>query len=126
MRKRLKLVPLLLILAVLGCQKKIAIHPGAISNLDSYTYDVLLVEQDVLQQAKTQYLTDQLPQAAKEPLNYAINQYNVTQVAWQAYHGGAGDATKLQEALSALVAAVGEVQRVIKPVKATPIPGGVQ
>jgi len=117
MRTKAKLVPILLIVALLGCAKKVQVHPGAISNLDSYAYDILLVEQDAINTAKAQFQAGQLPPAAKEPINYAIQQYNVTQGAWQAYHAGGGDATKLQQALNALVGAVGELQKIIAPSK---------
>lgn len=109
------IVVCVVLLVTLGCHKQVAVHPGAVSNLDSYTYDVLLVEQDAISTAKTAYLAGNLPPAAKDPLNYAIAQYNTTQAAWQAYHSGGGDATKLQQALTSLVAAVGELQKIIKP-----------
>lgn len=117
MRKRIKLLSFLLILALLGCAKKVGVHPGAVSNLDSYAYDVLLVEQDVLTQAKADFTAGKLPPQAKDPINAAVNQYNVTQAAWQSYHAGGGDATTLQQALASLVAAVGEVQKLIAPSK---------
>lgn len=121
MLKRIKLVPFLLILVLLGCAKKVEVHPGAISNLDSYTFDLLLVEQDALNQAKADFQAGKLPVAAKDALNYAISQYNITQAAARAYHDGGGDATKLQQALASLVAAVGELQKLIAPTK-KPVP----
>jgi cation transport regulator ChaB len=125
---KLKKILLLALLAgSVGCAKKaVSVHPGAISNLDSYAYDVLLVEQDTINQAKAEFQGGQLPSSAKDPLNYAIKQYNVAHVAWETYHNGAnqraGDASALQQAIEVLVAAVGEVlkqmpnKNVLKPV----------
>ena len=111
----IKALPLILLISLLGCHKQAQVHPGAISNIDSYAYDILLVEQDAITSAKAAYLAGSLPPASKGPLNIAIAQYNVTQASWQAYHAGGGDATKLQQSLTALVAAVGELQKLIKP-----------
>lgn len=106
----------------LGCAKKpIAVHPGAISNLDSYGYDILLVEQAAILEAKNQFNAGSLPAAAKEPLNYAIQQYNLTQAAWQSYHAGNKDDAKLQQALNALVGAVGQLQQMLGKKAETPI-----
>ncbi len=102
-----------------GCLKKLAIHPGSISSLDSYAYDLLLVEQDSINQARALYLSNSLPATAKVPLNDAIKQYNVTLAAWSAYHATTQGADKLQQALDSLVAAVGEVQKILNK-KATP------
>lgn len=117
------LLMLALLLSSVGCAKKtVTVHPGAISNLDSYAYDVLLVEQDTINQAKTSFEAGQLPASAKDPLNYAAKQYTVTLAAWNAYHAGGSNASVLQNAISVLVAAVGELMKqmpnknVLKPV----------
>src|SRR5438132_13501491 len=61
----------LLAFATVGCHKKVvATHPGAISNLDSYAYDILLVEQDALNDAVAKYKAGQLPMGTKDVLNY--------------------------------------------------------
>lgn len=98
-----------------GCYgKKVAVHPGAVSNLDSYAYDILLVEQDVIAQARTDYLAGKLPAQAVSFLRIAITQYNTTQAAWHAYHDQhAGNDTALQDAVNALVAAVAQLQQVL-------------
>jgi len=75
-----------LCLALAGCAKTVAVHPGAISNLDSYAYDLLIVEQDSINTAKAQYQAGQLPASAKTALNAAIDQYNITEATWQSYH----------------------------------------
>ena len=114
-----RIVLAFLLVSLVGCHKKIAFHPGAVSNLDSYAFDLLLVEQDVLAQARTDYMNGRLPDAARPAFNAAASQYNITQAAWQAYHSGhASNDSVLQDALNALVAAVGQLQQVLgkKPV----------
>jgi len=113
---------LVFIVLMAGCTKNpIAVHPGSISNFDSYAYDILIVEQDAITQARTQYVAGQLPESAKTVLNNAITQYNATETAWQAYHAnGAGQST-LQQALDGLVALVGALQQILNKTPA-PVP----
>lgn len=109
--KRTALV-LSLLLLVTGCAKKVAVHPGAISNLDSYSYDILIVEQEVLTTARAQFTAGTLPPSAKPFLKNAITQYNVAESAWHAYHSEhSANATALQDAINALVAAVSQLQQ---------------
>ena len=96
-----------------GCNKKIPVHPNAISNLDSYSYDILLVEQSTINSAVASYKAGTLPATAKAPLNTAIDQYNVAQGAWQSYHAGGGNGTVLQQAIDALIGAVGQLQQTL-------------
>lgn len=98
-----------------GCQPKPALHPGSISSLDSYAYDILLIEQDTLNNAKAEFAAGKLPAAAKDPLNAAITQYNLTEAAWRSYHSGGAGETVLQKAVAALVAAMGDLERAINP-----------
>jgi hypothetical protein len=108
-----------------GCAKKVVIHPGSISNLDSYAFDLLLVEQATLTQAKLQWASGQLPASIKGPLNIAIDQYNVTENAWQTYHGtGGSNEGALQQALTTLVTVMGDLAKLLpnsglKPVKSS-------
>lgn len=128
MRKYLALVCLLSLGISSGCAKKIAVHTNAVSNLDSYAYDLLIVEQDSISQARRDFQAGNLPAEAKAPLNAAIAQYDTTLAAWNSYHASQGDATKLQEALNALVATVGELQKILgkKPGPVTWIPAFVE
>lgn len=103
----------LLTLTMLGCQKNAVSHPGAISSFDSWSYDVLLTEQAVINQARADYLAGKLPPQAKEPLNIAIRQFNVAQAGWKAYHESGGDAPALQQTLNGLIAAVAQLQKVL-------------
>lgn len=113
MRKYLALMFVLTLGVATGCSKKVAVHPMAISNLDSYAYDLLLVEDAALRSARADFVAGNLPVEAKAPLNAAIAQYNIAQASWKTYHAAGGDATKLQQALDALVTAVGEVQKLL-------------
>lgn len=103
-----------LVITSTGCglfKQKVPVHPGAVSNLDSYAYDILLVEQSTLNSAVASFKAGTLPPNAKDPLNGAIQQYNTAQGAWQAYHAGGGNGTVLQQALDALIGAVGQLQK---------------
>jgi hypothetical protein len=111
MRRLVVATIITLTLFTLGCAKKISVHPGAISNFDSYAYDVLLVEQDVLNQAKADVISGTLPASTKDKVNVAIAQYNTTQALWQTYHASGVGADKLDQALALLVTAVGEIQK---------------
>src|SRR6266568_9100127 len=113
---RFSIIALLLIASV-GCAKlglqKATIHPGAISNLDSYAYDILIVEQDAIGTAKAQYDSSQLPPSAKPALNAAIDQYNIAIAAWKIYHASGQGQPALQQALDALIAAVGALEQAL-------------
>lgn len=118
-----KLCVLLSLVLMAGCQKTVTVHPGAISNFDSYAYDILLVEQDAINTARAEFTAGQLPAAARDPLNAAIDQYNAAQTVWQSYHATGQGQSALQNALTALVAAVGELQKLMnKPAPAPVIP----
>ena len=127
MRSLLVALTFLSIALTSGCaaKKTVAVHPGAVSNLDSYSYDVLLVESAVLELASTDLKAGKLPETAKSFLNTAIKQFNVTQAAWHAYHDQhAGNDTVLQDAINALVGAVGQLEQVLgkapKPISQRP------
>lgn len=106
-------------LATVGCGKKVTVHPGAISNLDSYAYDVLLTEQDVLNEAKADVLAGTLN--AKDQVNAAIKQYNLTEDLWQTYHATGQGADVLSQAAAALVTLLGDIQK-IRGKSAKPVP----
>ena len=116
-------IVLVFIVLMAGCAKNpVAVHPGSISNFDSYAFDILLVEQDAINTARSQYVAGQLPPSAKTVLNNAIAQYNVTEVAWQAYHANGTGQSALQQALDGLVSLVGALQQILNktPAPVTP------
>lgn len=122
-----KLLTVLLCTVLLsGCAK--AVHPGAVSPLDSQAYDALLAAQTSIDQARLQIEGGQIPAqfltVTKRALNAAINSYNITRVTWlvyrhesQAANGAAvsspeaaqlqNDITNLAAAISALAQAKG-------------------
>lgn len=122
MKQRLWALALLCLMAT-GCAKNAKSHPGSISGLDSHVYDVLLVEQDVLNQAKTDYQAGNLPVGSKDALNYAIKQYNLLHEQWTVYHASGSNATELQQALDALTTAMGQLNTLLgkKPAPSKPV-----
>jgi len=78
---------LALLLPASACTPRYLIHPGALNSGDSAAYDVLLVAQATIDQARTALQTGQLPGSAKAPLNALIASYNVAHESWLAYRG---------------------------------------
>ncbi len=106
-----KLIPILLsVLAFTGCaafQTKVPVHPGAVTNVDSYAYDSLLIAQQIIAGARADYLAGNFTPSAKNTLNSAISSYNVAEASWQSYHAGTTkDSTALQQAIVAMQGAV--------------------
>lgn len=62
-------------------------HPGSLNATDSAAYDVLLVAEATIDQARTELSAGKLPDATKAPLNKLILSYNVTREAWLTYRG---------------------------------------
>lgn len=94
-----------------GCAAK-TIHPGAVSQFDSQTYDALITIQAALLTARQQ--APNYPQFKKE-LNQAIAAYNTAQEAYKLYHAAAlsGD-TSQQAAVQAQIAALtGQVAKLL-------------
>jgi ABC-type transporter lipoprotein component MlaA len=74
------------IFAVLIFSCKIYIpHPGSVDTYDSAAYDLLVVAQSVLDQAKIQFNQGKLPTSAKQIINNAGTSYNLLRDAWLAY-----------------------------------------
>jgi len=73
-----------LTLLLVGCAHP-QLHPGAVSRLDSSTYDVLYISQAVIEQARAESTAGTLPDALKPPLNTLINAYNVARASWLTY-----------------------------------------
>lgn len=77
---------LLLVLAVSGCvSKNYQIHPGAVDEFDSRTYDVILSAQAGLDQAKVEYEEGNLPARALAIINRAGDAYNALVSAHSLY-----------------------------------------
>jgi hypothetical protein len=83
-------VGIVLVLAVLflasGCAARLAVHPGAINQVDSAAYDALLIAEAAIDQAKAEYAAGQLA-GNKQALDALIASYDVTRLAWLTYRG---------------------------------------
>lgn len=80
------MVPVLL--AASGCVARYPIHPGALNKADSAAYDVLLVAQSTIDQARAQYEAGALPASALEALNRLVEVYNIARESWLTYRSG--------------------------------------
>ena len=73
--------------AVSSCAARYSVHPGALDKTDSAAYDVLLIAQSTIDQARILYRAGQLPGSAEEALNRLIQAYNIARESWLIYHG---------------------------------------
>ncbi len=71
--------------AVSSCVARYTVHPGALDKTDSATYDVLLIAQSTIDQARILYQAGQLPSHAAEALNKLIEAYNIARESWLIY-----------------------------------------
>jgi hypothetical protein len=110
-RHNLRYVALLLVVMTLaGCAAK-TIHPGAVSQFDSQTYDTLLVAQDSIETAKKDVNLTSLP-AGHAAINTAIMSYNTTMdtyLLWK--QSGSGDQSKVSAAIAKLLVDVAQIQK---------------
>jgi len=106
--KRL-LALLLLSLSLAGCAAKSPVTapvPGSINSFDALSYRTLMDAQAAIQSVKGSALATQ----QKAVVNQAIQDYNVAEAAWQAYHAGAtSNPAALTAAINALVADVAAI-----------------
>ena len=98
MRRRYNIAAVCLSLLLLaGCgAKQYTIHPGAVDEFDSRTYDLLLAVQGGLDQAKAEFAAGNLPERAKAIINSAGESHNLLDGAWRSYRtykqtGNTGD-----------------------------------
>lgn len=99
-----------------SCAHKPVPHPNQINSFDGYAYDLLQAEQGAINQGKQELSNGALPAKAKEPLNYAIRQYDLAQSAWKSWRDCtlATNCTpeqtqdKVQNLLDALAAAISQ------------------
>jgi hypothetical protein len=102
-------IPILFLALILyGCQVKI--HPGAVDQFDSATYDTLIVAQSVLDSAKIAFAQGALPAEAKAIINKAGESYNLLRDAWLGYRAAKTEADKgnAKAAVDAAVIAVNQ------------------
>ncbi len=106
--KRKIALTILLSLLLVGCagRQQYVLHPGAVDEFGSRTYDVLVSVKASLDQAKIEYRAGTLPSSSKDLLNRIGASYNLTRDAWLAYrdYHFAGDGT--EEGLEAIRAKI--------------------
>jgi hypothetical protein len=111
------------ILAMIGCAAA-SIHPGAVSTLDSTTYDALVTANAAINQAKSDVAAGTLSASGNQIINDTVAAYNVARGAWLAYRhavealapGSAAPAAEtaaLQSALASLTEAIANLQSLI-------------
>ena len=84
----LKIFTLLLVAllaAASACAARYTIHPGALNKTDSGAYDILLVAETAIDQARLDYKSGQLPASAKPAFDALIKSYNIARDSWLAY-----------------------------------------
>jgi len=63
------------------------IHPGALNQADSISYDTLLVAETAIDNARTDYQAGRLPESTKAAFNTLVRSYTVARDAWLTYRG---------------------------------------
>ena len=67
----------LLAAATSACAARYTIHPGALNKTDSAAYDILLVAETAIDQARLDYKSGQLPAGAKPAFEALVQSYNI-------------------------------------------------
>jgi hypothetical protein len=80
------LFPLLLSVSACIAQPYI-VHPGAMNQTDSVTYDTLLIASTAIDTARTDYQAGRLPDSTKPAFNTLVRSYNVARESWLTYRG---------------------------------------
>ncbi|OLD57225.1 MAG: hypothetical protein AUI54_03445 [Acidobacteria bacterium 13_1_40CM_2_56_5] len=66
----------LLLAATSACAARYTVHPGALNKTDSAAYDILLVAETAIDQARLAYKSRQLPAGVKLALDALVRSYN--------------------------------------------------
>src|SRR5207249_11267039 len=75
----------LLAAATSACAARYIVHPGALNKTDSAAYDILLVAEAAIDQARRDYNFGQLPAGAKPALDALVRSYNLARDSWLTY-----------------------------------------
>src|SRR6266581_3624271 len=67
----------LLAAATSACAARYIVHPGALNKTDSAAYDILLVAETAIDQARLEYKSGHLPAGAKPAFDALIQSYNI-------------------------------------------------
>ena len=115
-----KIVPVILLLLTLtaGCMKTgpYVPRPGAVSELDSRIYDVLLVSEAIIDNASQQNVAGTLDNTLKAAINRMIPIHNAADLAWKIYRAVHGTADQA-EAEAHLMALIGQLRNAIVDLK---------
>jgi hypothetical protein len=79
------IVPLLF--SASACAAHYSIHPGALNPTDSAAYDALLIAESIIDQARLDYKSGQLPAGTKPALDALVESYNIARNSWRTYRG---------------------------------------
>jgi len=114
MLKRTLSTALLSVLLLASCAMHV--HPGSVNRADSAAYDVLLISQAVIDQARVELGAGTLPDTLRPGLQRLVESYNTARTSWLTYRnavlvGQAVDAGGMNRAITALSAALDAFQR---------------
>ena len=77
---------LALLLLASACAARYMVHPGALNKTDSAAYDMLLIAEAAIDQARTRF-RGQLPGETKDAFNALVHAYNLARESWLTYRG---------------------------------------
>ena len=81
-------VSLMLLLLLAACAaNRYTVHPGALNQADSITYDTLLVAEAAIDAARADFKAGQLPDSTKPAFDTLVRSYTVAREAWLTYRG---------------------------------------
>src|SRR5436309_15131637 len=83
--KTFALLLVALLAATSACAASYTIHPGAPNKADSAAYDILLVAETAIDQARLDYKSGQLPAGAKPAFEALVQSYNIARESWLGY-----------------------------------------
>jgi hypothetical protein len=116
-RREFLLMPLLA-MCIVACGVNVkARHPNAIDQLDSNTYDTLIVAQSVLDNAKVAVKQGKLPDSAKPVINAGGTAYSVVRELWLEYRANQNTPLANQ-----IIAATPELNKIIMQLRGLGVP----
>lgn len=111
-RNAIAIFVLTIVLTLSGCAAR-PLHPGAVNQFDSQSYDILLVTDSVIQSVKTDLnngvFSATVAPKVKDAVNYLITAYNIADTAYRTYHAAAIAGTVTPSQQSAVSASLVDV-----------------
>ena len=108
------LIPLMF--SIPGCAAY-QLHPGAVNSTDSASYDVLLIAETSIDQARLDYKAGLLPDSAKAALDALIKAYNVARDSWLTYRGAVATNVPAQTYFNQLTQNLSDLSTAIRNLK---------